>query len=60
MKAQKIKRQLKAYGLNPKEWFVRLNNKNTAILIHQNIDDFVLVARMKHDLILKELNMMTL
>ena len=55
-----ITNQLKDFGLNPKEWFVRIKNNKTAIFVHKRIDDFVLIAQMNSNLKVQDLNMMSL
>ncbi len=60
MKAMAIKEQLKNFGLNSKDWFVKFKNNNTAILIHNSIDDFILIGTVKSGLQLSNLQMMGL
>ena len=60
MEVLKIKTQLTAYGLNPTDWSIRLRSNSTALLIHQSIDDFVLVAKMKNNFIVNQINLISI
>ena len=59
MKTLAIKKQLTRFGLNPTDWLVHIKNNKTAILMHNTVEDFVLIGKMNASAEISNLQMMS-